>query len=78
MILIISVAAPAEGAVAGKDDRIRTTAESHDRVMVVEIMGRHAGWIARIKPTALEEDQKAASPRTMLLANGDPQPHCRL
>lgn len=26
-------------------DRIRTTAESHDRVMVVEIMGRHAGWI---------------------------------
>ena len=27
-------------------DRIRTTAESHDRVMVVEIMGRHAGWIA--------------------------------
>jgi ATP-dependent phosphofructokinase / diphosphate-dependent phosphofructokinase len=27
-------------------DRIHTTAESHDRVMVVEIMGRHAGWIA--------------------------------
>ncbi len=27
-------------------DRIRTTAESHNRVMVVEIMGRHAGWIA--------------------------------
>ncbi len=27
-------------------DRIRTTAESHERVMVVEIMGRHAGWIA--------------------------------
>ncbi|MDD5422802.1 MAG: ATP-dependent 6-phosphofructokinase [Candidatus Omnitrophota bacterium] len=27
-------------------DRIRTTAESHHRVMVVEIMGRHAGWIA--------------------------------
>lgn len=26
-------------------DRIRTTAESHERVMVVEIMGRHAGWI---------------------------------
>src|SRR5262249_37840991 len=23
-----------------------TTAESHDRVMVVEVMGRHAGWIA--------------------------------
>jgi 6-phosphofructokinase 1 len=27
-------------------DRIHTTAESHHRVMVVEIMGRHAGWIA--------------------------------
>lgn len=27
-------------------DRIRTTAESHGRVMVVEIMGRHAGWLA--------------------------------
>jgi 6-phosphofructokinase 1 len=27
-------------------DRAHTTAESHDRVMVVEVMGRHAGWIA--------------------------------
>jgi 6-phosphofructokinase 1 len=27
-------------------DRIHTTAESHDRVMVVEVMGRQAGWIA--------------------------------
>jgi len=27
-------------------DRLRTTAESHRRVMVVETMGRHAGWIA--------------------------------
>jgi len=27
-------------------DRIHTTAESHHRVMVVEVMGRHAGWIA--------------------------------
>ena len=27
-------------------DRLRTTAESHDRVIVVEVMGRHAGWIA--------------------------------
>src|SRR5919202_5979907 len=27
-------------------DRFHTTAESHDRVMVVEVMGRHAGWIA--------------------------------
>jgi len=27
-------------------DRIRTTAASHDRVMVVEVMGRQTGWIA--------------------------------
>ncbi|MBI3600420.1 MAG: 6-phosphofructokinase [Nitrospinae bacterium] len=29
-------------------DRLHTTAESHDRVMVIEVMGRHAGWIATI------------------------------
>lgn len=27
-------------------DRLKTTAESHQRVMVVEVMGRHTGWIA--------------------------------
>lgn len=27
-------------------DRIHTTAESHNRVMIIEVMGRHAGWIA--------------------------------
>jgi 6-phosphofructokinase 1 len=27
-------------------DRIQTTGESHDRIMVVEVMGRQAGWIA--------------------------------
>lgn len=27
-------------------DRLQTTAESHHRVMVLEVMGRHAGWIA--------------------------------
>ena len=27
-------------------DRLHTTAESHDRVLVCEVMGRHAGWIA--------------------------------
>src|SRR5690606_14299849 len=27
-------------------DRLYTTAISHERVMVVEVMGRHAGWIA--------------------------------
>src|SRR5664280_1139328 len=33
-------------------DRLHTTAESHDRVMVVEVMGRHAGWIATHARTA--------------------------
>src|SRR2546423_15559954 len=27
-------------------DRLHTTAESHERVMILEVMGRHAGWIA--------------------------------
>jgi 6-phosphofructokinase 1 len=27
-------------------DRLHTTAESHDRVMILEVMGRHCGWIA--------------------------------
>ncbi len=27
-------------------DRLHTTAESHNRVMLLEVMGRHAGWIA--------------------------------
>ena len=27
-------------------DRLHTTAESHNRVLVVEVMGRHSGWIA--------------------------------
>ncbi len=27
-------------------DRLQTTAESHERIMIVEVMGRYAGWIA--------------------------------
>jgi phosphofructokinase-like protein len=27
-------------------DRLHTTAESHNRVIIIEVMGRHAGWIA--------------------------------
>jgi ATP-dependent phosphofructokinase / diphosphate-dependent phosphofructokinase len=27
-------------------DRLHTTAESHDRILILEVMGRHAGWIA--------------------------------
>jgi ATP-dependent phosphofructokinase / diphosphate-dependent phosphofructokinase len=33
-------------------DRIRTTGESHERVMVVEVMGREAGWVAAYAGTA--------------------------
>lgn len=36
----------AVGIVTEAIDRIKTTAESHDRVMVIEVMGRNAGWIA--------------------------------
>lgn len=32
--------------VADSLDRLHTTADSHSRVMVLEVMGRHAGWIA--------------------------------
>jgi 6-phosphofructokinase 1 len=37
-------------------DRIRTTAESHRRVMVIETMGRHAGWIACLSGIAVAAD----------------------
>lgn len=37
-------------------DRIRTTAESHRRVIVVETMGRHAGWIACLSGMAVAAD----------------------
>jgi 6-phosphofructokinase 1 len=33
-------------------DRIQTTGESHDRIMVVEVMGRQAGWIAALAGVA--------------------------
>ena len=33
-------------------DRLHTTAESHHRVMVLELMGRHAGWIALVSGIA--------------------------
>jgi ATP-dependent phosphofructokinase / diphosphate-dependent phosphofructokinase len=36
----------AVAAVVDALDRLHTTATSHKRVMVVEVMGRHAGWIA--------------------------------
>jgi len=37
-------------------DRITTTAESHDRVMVVEVMGRTCGWIAAYAGVAAGAD----------------------
>ena len=38
-------------------DRLHTTAESHHRVIVVEVMGRHAGWIATMSGIAGGADQ---------------------
>jgi 6-phosphofructokinase 1 len=37
-------------------DRLRTTAEAHRRIMVVETMGRHAGWIACLSGMAVAAD----------------------
>lgn len=36
----------AVGVATAAVDRLHSTAESHNRVMVLEVMGRHAGWIA--------------------------------
>lgn len=47
-------------------DRLHTTAESHDRVIVVEVMGRHAGWIATYAGIAGGAD--------FILIPEDPQP----
>ena len=41
-----SASTPPSHVVAEAIDRLHTTAESHHRVMCVEVMGRHAGWIA--------------------------------
>lgn len=38
-------------------DRLHTTAESHHRVIVVEVMGRHAGWIATMAGMAGGADE---------------------
>ena len=40
-------------------DRLHTTAESHHRVMVVEVMGRHAGWTAAAAGLAAEKEGDA-------------------
>jgi 6-phosphofructokinase 1 len=67
-VRIVAVPKTIDNAVAGTDrsigfdtavavateaiDRVHTTAESHDRVMVVEVMGHHSGWIAVSAGTA--------------------------
>lgn len=38
-------------------DRLHTTAESHHRIMVLEVMGRHTGWIATVAGIAGGADQ---------------------
>lgn len=38
-------------------DRLHTTAESHHRVMVLEVMGRHTGWIATVAGIAGGADE---------------------
>ncbi len=43
-------------------DRLHSTAESHQRVMLVEVMGRHAGWIALNAGLAGFPDRKQEAP----------------
>ena len=38
-------------------DRLHSTAESHHRIMVIEVMGRHAGWIATMSGIAGGADE---------------------
>ena len=45
-------------------DRLHTTAESHDRVMVVEVMGRHAGWIAIVLRASPAAPTSCSCPRS--------------
>lgn len=46
-------------------DRLHTTAESHDRVIVAEVMGRHSGWIAL-------ESARAAGAQAVLIPEVSP------
>ena len=49
-------------------DRLHTTAESHNRVIVVEVMGRHSGWIATFAGLAGGADFIAIPERKLTVA----------
>ena len=49
-------------------DRLHTTAESHNRVIVVEVMGRHSGWIATWAGLAGGADAIAIPERKLTVA----------
>lgn len=67
----------AVGIICENIDRLHTTAQSHDRILVCEVMGRHAGWLAAYggiaggahfilvpeKPIVLDEVVKAVKAR---------------
>jgi ATP-dependent phosphofructokinase / diphosphate-dependent phosphofructokinase len=44
-------------------DRLHSTAESHDRVMILEVMGRNAGWIALYTRASRAVPTSSSSPR---------------
>jgi len=48
-------------------DRLHSTAESHQRVMLVEVMGRHAGWITAA--VGLADDKATPIPLVLLFPN---------
>ena len=51
-------------------DRLHTTAESHHRIMVLEVMGRHAGWIATVSGIAGGADEILNSRKTVFYRCG--------
>ncbi len=57
-------------------DRLHTTAESHHRVLVVEVMGRHAGWIA-LHAGHRRRRQRRAHPRAAVRHRRGLRPACR-
>lgn len=54
--------------VADAIDRLHSTAESHHRVMVIEVMGRHSGWLATLGAIAGGADVLLVPERPFLLS----------
>ena len=58
-------------------DKLHPTAEAHDRIMVVEVMGRHAGWLATVRGVEAEDVAGAVDAGSGDLPNGPVGNHSR-